>query len=164
MTGGIVDLSGLDIVFLIIIVFMALRGVFRGFVREFMAMAAVILGITVAVLFSGVAAVYLQPWVGVGPWSQVISFLALFLVVYLVVRIFENALNKLIERINLESFDRAMGFFLGIAEGLLATFIVVLILQLQPVFDTREMLAGSLIAQFLLPLLPYAERLISGQS
>lgn len=157
------DLTGLDIVFLIVIVFMALRGVFRGFVREFMAMAAIILGIAVAVIFSGIAAVYIQPWVGAGAWSQVIAFLALFLVTYLVVRIFENALNRLMEKINLESLDRALGFFLGVAEGLLLTFVGVLVLQVQPVFDTRQILAESIIAQFMLPLLPYAERLISGQ-
>lgn len=157
------DLTGLDIVFLIVIVFMALRGVFRGFVREFMAMAAIILGIAVAVIFSGIAAVYIQPWVGAGAWSHVIAFLALFLVTYLVVRIFENALNRLMEKINLESLDRALGFFLGVAEGLLLTFVGVLVLQVQPVFDTRQILAESIIAQFMLPLLPYAERLISGQ-
>ncbi len=156
------DLTGLDIVFLIIIVFMALRAGFRGFVREFMSMAAVILGIAVAVLFSGIAAVYVQPWIGAGAWSQVVSFLGLFLVVYLLVKVFESALNRIVESINLESLDRALGFFLGVGEGLLASFILVLVLQLQPVFDTSEVIAGSVLAQFLLPLLPYAERLISG--
>lgn len=156
------DLSGLDIVFLIIIVFMALRAGFRGFVREFMSMAAVFLGIAVAVLFSGVGAVYVQPWIGSGAWSQVVSFLGLFLLVYLLVKIFENALNRIVEKINLESLDRALGFFLGIAEGLLGCFILVLVLQLQPVFETSAIVAESILAQFLLPLLPYAERLISG--
>lgn len=156
------DLSGLDIVFLIILVFAALRAGFRGFVREFMSMAAVVLGITTAVLFSGVAAVYVQPWIGVGAWSQVVSFLGLFLLVYLLVKVFENALNRIIERINLESLDRALGFFLGILEGVLACFILLLVLQLQPVFDAREVIAESLLAGYLLPLLPYAERLISG--
>lgn len=156
------NLSGLDIVFLIIIVFAALRAGFRGFVREFMSMAAVVLGITVAVLFSGVAAIYVQPWIGTGAWSQVVSFLGLFLLVYLLVKVFENALNRIIERINLESLDRALGFFLGILEGLLASFILLLVLQLQPVFDTRQMIAESLLAEYLLPLLPYAERLIGG--
>jgi membrane protein required for colicin V production len=155
-----VDLSGLDIVFLIIVVFLALRAGFRGFVREFMSMAAVILGIALAVLFSGVAAVYVQPWIGSGTWSQVVSFLGLFLAVYLVVKVFENALNRLVERINLESLDRALGFFLGIAEGLLATFVLVLVFHLQPFIDMRDAINESIMAQFLLPLLPYAERLI----
>ena len=154
------DLSGLDIVFLIIVVFMALRAGFRGFVREFMSMAAVILGIAIAVLFSGVASVYVQPWIGAGGWSQVVSFLGLFLIVYLLVKIFENALNRIIERINLESLDRALGFFLGIAEGLLVCFILILVMQLQPFFETGVVIADSVLAQFLLPLLPYAERLI----
>lgn len=154
------DLSGLDIVFLIIVVFLALRAGFRGFVREFMSMAAVILGIALAVLFSGVVAVYVQPWIGSGAWSQIVSFLGLFLVVYLVVKVFENALNRLVERINLESLDRALGFFLGIAEGLLVTFILVLVFHMQPFFDMREAINQSVIAQFLMPLLPYAERLI----
>jgi membrane protein required for colicin V production len=157
-----VDLSGLDVVFLILIVFAALRAGFRGFVREFMSMAAVFLGIAVAVLFSGVAAVYVQPWIGAGAWSQVVSFLGLFLLVYLLVKVFERALNRIIERINLESLDRALGFFLGIVEGLLASFILLLVLQLQPLFDTREMIADSILAVYLLPLLPYAERLIGG--
>lgn len=156
------DLSGLDIVFLIIIVFLALRAAFRGFVRECLSMAAVILGIGVAVIFSGVVAVYVQPWTGSGAWSQVLSFLGLFLLVYLVVKIFESALDRLVEKIHLESLDRALGFFLGIAEGILLSFVLVLILQLQPVFDARAIIAESLMAQFLLPLLPYAERLISG--
>lgn len=156
------ELTGLDIVFLIIVVFAALRAGFRGFVREFMSMAAVFLGIAIAVLFSGVAAVYVQPWIGAGAWSQVVSFLGLFLVVYLLVKIFESALNRIIERINLESLDKALGFFLGIVEGLLVSFILLLVLQLQPLFDTRQMIADSTLARYLLPLLPYAERLMGG--
>ncbi len=153
-----ISLSGLDIVFLILIAFAALRAGIRGFVHEFLSMAAVLLGIGSAVLFSGIAAQLLQPYLGGGTWSQVVAFLGLFLVVYVVVKLFENALNRLIERINLESLDRALGFFLGIAEGLFLVFVLVLILQLQPVFDVERLLLESEISRFLIPLLPYAER------
>lgn len=157
-----VNLSGLDIVFIVLIVFAALRAGIRGFVHEFLSMAAVILGIASAVVFSGLVAVLLEPYVGAGPWAQVIAFLGLFLLTYIVVKLLENALNRLIEHIRLESLDRALGFFLGIAEGLLLVFILVLLLQLQPVFDARAMLAESRIAAFFIPLLPYAERLMAG--
>ena len=155
------ELSGLDIVFLVLIVFSALRSGIRGFVHEFLSMAAVILGIAGAVFFSGLVAPLLHPYVGVGPWAQVIAFLGLFLVVYVVVKLFENALNRLIEHINLESLDRALGFFLGIAEGLFVIFVIVLVLQLQPLFDAQPLLTDSRIARFFLPLLPYAERFMS---
>jgi len=49
------ELSGFDIVGIVIIVFFALRTGIRGFVKELLSMAAVILGIAAAVLFSGVA-------------------------------------------------------------------------------------------------------------
>lgn len=154
------DLSGLDIVFIVLVIFAALRAGIRGFVHEFLSMAAVILGITAAVVFSGVAAFLLEPYFGAGPWAQVIAFLGLFLLTYIVVKLLENALNRFIEHIRLESLDRALGFFLGIAEGLLLVFILVLLLQLQPLFDARQMLAESRIAGFFVPLLPYAERLM----
>mgnify|MGYP006292831637 CR=1 FL=1 len=153
--------SGLDIAFIVVVVFFTLRVGIKGFVKEFMSMAALIVGLAVAVLFSGVAAVYVQPWVGEGPWSQVVSFLGLFLIAYIVVKIFESVLDRLVERIHLDSLDRALGFFLGIAEGLLVVFVLILIIQAQPVFDTRELLAESVFARFLLPLLPYARRIIT---
>lgn len=156
-----IDLTGLDVVLLIIILFLTIRGVFRGFVREFMAMASVILGITGAMLFSGTVAVLVEPWFGTGVWGQVISFLGIFLMVYLLVRIFENALNRLIDRINLESLDRAMGFFLGLGEGVLVSFVLVFLLQIQPFFDTQEILQESVVARLLTPLFPYAQRLFS---
>lgn len=155
------ELSGLDIVFLVVLVFAALRSGIRGFVREFMSVAALVAGIGIAVVFSGLAAVYLEPWTGDGAWSQVIAFLGLFLIVYVVVKLFESALNRLVEKINLESLDRALGFFLGLIEGVLLIFFLIIIMQVQPVFDATPVLAESIIAQFLLPLLPYAERLIS---
>jgi membrane protein required for colicin V production len=153
-----ISLSGLDIVFLILIAFAALRAGIRGFVHEFLSMAAVLLGIATAVFFSGIVAQMLQPYIGGGAWSQVVAFLGLFLIVYVVVKLFETALNRIIERINLESLDRALGFFLGIAEGLFLVFVLVLLLQLQPIFDVEQMLLESQIARFLVPLLPYAER------
>ena len=156
------QLSGLDIVFLVLITFAALRGGLRGFVHEFLSMAAVILGIAGAVLFSGVAARVIQPYVGTGPWAQVIAFLGLFIVIYFVVKIFENALIRLIEHINAEGLDRALGFFLGIAEGLFMVFVMVLLLQLQPFVEAESLLEGSVIARFFVFLLPYAERVMNG--
>jgi len=157
-----VELNGLDIVFLLIIVFAAIRAGFRGFVKELLSTAALFGGIAVAVLFSGIAAVYVQPWVGDGPLAQVVAFLGLFLLVYVVLKIFESALNGLIERINMQNLDRALGFFLGLAEGIFLDFVIILLLQLQPVFDLERTIAESVVARFLLPLLPYVERLIGG--
>jgi membrane protein required for colicin V production len=150
------ELSALDVVFIVIVLITTVRGIFRGFVAEIMSMASLLGGIIVAAIFSGIAAVYLEKVIGPSSWSQVIAFLGIFLVTYVIMKIFEGALQRLVEKIHLESLDRALGFFLGIIEGLLLVFLIILVMQLQPFFEADEVLEQSRIAQFLLPLFPLA--------
>jgi len=154
-------ITGIDIVFIIILIFAVIRAIFRGFVHEFMSMAALILGIIVAVLLSGVVAVKIAPYIGNSSWTQIAAFLGLFLLVYVIVKIFERALNRLVEQINLDSLDRALGFFLGIAEGLVLIFIIILVLRIQPFFDLKTVIDRSVFARILLPLMPYASRVFN---
>ncbi len=155
-------LSGLDIVFLILIAFASLRTGLRGFVKELLTVAALVLGIAGAVLFYGVAAEALGPTVGLeGTWAQVVSFLAIFLLVYVVLKLFERALNGIIDRIHLESLDHALGFFLGVVEGVLLVFVILIVLQWQNVVDVANAISESTIATLLLPFIPYARRLMS---
>lgn len=154
--------AGIDIVFGILLVFAAMRSGIRGFVREFMSMAALILGIAIAVVFSGQVAIFVNEYLEAAAWSQVVAFLGLFLAVYLIVKLFETALNRIVERINLDNLDHALGFFLGVAEGMLLVFVALLGLQVQPFFDSAAAVEGSVFAEALMPLLPYASRLLGG--
>ena len=156
------DLSGFDIVGLVLIGFFALRTGIRGMVKELLSMAAVILGFAGAVLFSGMLAGYLEPQFGIQqPWSQIASFLGLFVIVYVVVKLFEGALNNIIEKIRMKSLDHALGFLLGIVEGLIVVLILLTLLQWQNFFEVDTMFQESLLAHFLLPLLPYAKQLFA---
>ncbi len=154
------SLAGIDIVFAVLILIMALRTGFRGFIREFMSMAALILGIGVAVVFSGQTAILIDEYLEAQAWSQVIAFLALFVLVYLFVKIFESALNRIVERINLANLDHALGFFLGVAEGLFLVFVLLLVLQIQPFVNPDPIVQSSVFAEALLPFLPYASRFL----
>ena len=148
--------AGIDVVFGIILLILAFRAAIRGFVKELLGTAALLLGIVSAVLFSGLVAGLIDRYIGPTIWSQVIAFLLIFLLVYVMVKIFENALNRLIERIHLDQLDKALGFFLGVVEGLLVVFVVVLLIQIQPFFDPQALIADSLFARILLPFLPFA--------
>ncbi len=154
--------AAIDIVFGIVVVIAAFRAGFRGFVHELMTMAALILGIGCAVLFSAPATSVVDAYVKAEAWSQVIAFLGIFLIVYLLVKLFESALNRLIERINLDNLDHALGFFLGVVEGLTMVFVLLLILQIQPFVNAGPVFRDSIFAEALLPLLPYASRILGG--
>ncbi|MFP4113722.1 MAG: CvpA family protein [Spirochaetota bacterium] len=155
------EFAGIDIVFTIVVVILAFRAAIRGFVRELLGTGALLLGIVVAVLFSGTVAQLLDEHMGPSIWSQVIAFLVLFLVVYLIVKVFESALNRLIERIHLDQLDHALGFFLGIMEGLIVVFIILMLVQIQPFFDPEAIVAGSLFARIMLPFLPFVAEFLS---
>ncbi len=154
------DFAAVDIVFTIILIFTTIRATLRGFVQEVLSAASVILGISAAVLFSGLVAELMEQLLGPSIWSQVAAFLLIFLLVYLVVKLFERALRNLIERIHLESLDHALGLFLGLIEGILIAFVLILVIQVQPIIPPSRLLEGSVFARFLVPLFPYVSQFL----
>lgn len=147
-------IAPLDIVFLVIVAISSIRTTLRGFVAEVMSVAAVVGGILAAVIFSGPLAAYIGAHYGGSVWNTVIAFLAVFLACYLVIKLFERALYRLVDAIHLDQLDRALGFFLGIAEGLLIVVVIVLVLELQPFFKLHATLQTSRVATIIMRLFP----------
>ena len=156
------QLTGLDIVFLVLLLIVTVRAGLRGFTKELLSMAAVIVGISVAVMLGGTVAPYLAAYVGTGVVAEIVAFLVLFLVAYVAVKLVERFLRKLIERIHLENLDHALGLFLGLVEGTLVIFVLIVVLQFPPFAALHDALADSVIAGVLAPLLPHAARLFEG--
>ena len=157
------EFTAIDVVFGIIVVFATVRAGLRGFVKESLSVASLVLGVVVAVLFSGSVAGYLDEWIGTSVWNQVIAFLGIFVVLYILIKLFENALHRMIERIHLQSLDHAMGLILGVVEGVVVVFLLILLIQIQPVADPERLLRGSLFARVLLPFLPYVAEMLVRQ-
>jgi len=150
--------NSLDIVFAIIIVFLTVRGLIRGFLGEFFSIGSVVAGLGVAVFFSSLLAGPVERALGVAGWGQIISFLALFLVTYLVMKLLEKVLRRGMEGVSLQNLDKALGFFLGLAEGVVAAGLLVLVLRAQPLFDFSAVLQGSLFARLISPLVSMGAR------
>ena len=154
------NIAAFDIVSLVILLILAVRATFRGFLTEIMAMASVIVGITIAVIFTHPVSVILQKYIGDSFWNTIISFLALFLVTYLVIKIFENSLNTLIEKVQLEKLDQSLGFFLGLMEGFLLVVIIVFVMNAQQFFDIRNLLDNSVAASIAEKIIPIGKKII----
>lgn len=149
----------IDVVFALLIVVLAVRGVIRGFVAEFGSVAAVFVGIGGAVLFHKALAALFGRWFGESRWNPLIAFLVLFLLLYLLVKALERLLAAVFDKLNLERLDRALGFFLGLAEGLLIVCVLLFLLRWQPFFDPQGFLRDSLFTRFLSPVLPSPQRM-----
>jgi len=151
-------MNTLDIIFIAIIGLLAVRGVFRGFVEEIMSMASLILGVLAAVFLYHPVGKLIGSYLPNSVFPDVIGFLVVFLVTYLLVKILEKIFQDIMENVNLEGLDRALGFLLGIVEGLLVVcFILIVMTLLQSMMDKsldiRGLLSHSVFAKILMPLI-----------
>ena len=154
------NIASFDIVSLIILFILAIRATFRGFLTEIMSMASIIVGIIIAVVFTRPVSELLQSYIGNSFWNMIIAFLGLFLVSYLLIKIFENSLNTLIEKVQLEKLDQSLGFFLGLIEGFLLIVIVVFLLQTQQIFDVKNLFVNSYASSIAEKIIPIGTKFI----
>jgi membrane protein required for colicin V production len=153
MDNGI---SLFDIIFLLVLLIMVVRGAFRGFITEISLMAAPLLGILCAVLFSNLLAGVVALITGAGEsiWNHIIAFLIIFLLVYLLVFFIQGFLLDIVSRLNLDNLDRALGIILGLVEGVLIIAIFLIIASWLPVQGLKSPLKTSIFYNFLMPFLP----------
>jgi membrane protein required for colicin V production len=145
----------IDIIFIVLIVILVIRCSLRGFIVEVMSMAAVVLGFLAALLLYSSGGVYIREkfMPDMRVLSEILAFVVLFLVVFILVKIVESILKGIIEGIHLGGLDRFLGIFFGLLEGLVVTGLILLVLAIQPLFDSREILGRSFFAEMLLPLI-----------
>ena len=161
MQLGDFTIPPIDIFFTAVILFMTIKAIVRGFVTELMGIAAIGLGILLGVLFSAVLGDFIGSKFGISNWNQVIAFLIIFLVSYILIKIFENGLNSLIDKIHLDKLDRAMGLFFGIIEGVALVMIVVFIIEVQPLIDTQKVEDESWYIQLIHRFVPDGQEIIN---
>lgn len=143
----------IDIVFLVVVLVMAIKGAVNGFIVEVFGKAAFLIGLLVGVLFYNDLAVVLGQWISVVVFAQIISFLLLFIITFLIIKVIQHLLGRLFKGDILGSLNHALGFFLGLAEGVLIVAVVLLVLHIQPWIQVDSLLEGSFIdALFASPL------------
>ena len=139
-------LNALDIVLLVVLVLVVVRASIIGFVGEFFSKAAVIFGILCSVMFFRRLSPFIVRLTGADSFTDAISFLLIFLVVYLAIKIIQQLVGKAFEGESMTNLNRAMGFFLGIGEGALLIMFAFFLMKEQPWFDLSFITKGSFLA------------------
>ena len=142
-----------DLVFFAVLIFFIIKVTVRGFIAEFFSKAAVIVGALIAVVFYKLLTPIIARMLGPKALSPIIAFLILFLSSYLVIKLIEVLLGSLFSSDSLKSLDRALGFFLGLIEGLLIIAILLMIITIQPFVQPAAVLDDSIFAKLLSPFL-----------
>ncbi|MBN2443291.1 MAG: CvpA family protein [Spirochaetales bacterium] len=149
-------MSILDIIIIIITIIITVRCILKGFVDEFLSMAALIGGIAGAIFLSGPIGKLLEQNTGLGMWSQIVAFLGCFVVIYIIIKILEGVIHNIFEKFNLDKLDKALGFLLGLVEAFLVIAVFIFLLSWLtwlPFINVEQLLSDSFIAQLIKPLL-----------
>lgn len=102
-------MNGLDWVLLVLLAAAAVRGFFRGFVVEIASLVAIIVGIWAASRYNARVAA----WIGMDTQHEVISFLAIFIGVLILVQLLAKVITKAMELAMLGLPNKVAGTFFG---------------------------------------------------
>ena len=103
----------LDLLFAIAIVFAIFKGYRRGFIVGLFSLVAVIIGLAAAMKLSAVAASYIGQNVNVSKeWLPVLSFVVVFIIVVLLIRLAANAIDRTVEMVMLGWLNKLAGIVL----------------------------------------------------
>lgn len=146
-------LSLLDIIFIIIALLIITRATFLGFLEEIFSTASWVLGLLVSFIFYKQGAQFLRIYFGNKFFLNLLSFLLLFLITYLIVKIVHIFLSGILLSKTISSFDHALGFVVGVLKAVAIILFITFILHYQAIFDFREILNNSLVLKLFAPLL-----------
>jgi membrane protein required for colicin V production len=121
-------MNTVDLVFAILLLWAAYRGFTKGFIVQLATLAALLLGILGAVMFSDFTSeLIIKKFEVSGQYLPILSFAVTFIAIVIAVHLLAKMLNKLIDAIALGIVNRLLGVLFSILK---TAFIVSIILVL----------------------------------
>ncbi len=118
----------LDYVLVAILGYCLIRGIFRGLIKELSSIVGVLAGFYAAYTYYPLVASQLSRWITNAAYLKTVSFLLLFIFVYLLISVAGAILKYLMNIAFLGWLDRLLGAFFGSLKGCLITAVVILAL------------------------------------
>lgn len=144
----------LDIVYAIILLLALIHGYKKGIIHSVVTFLALIIGLLAAVRFSELAAVYIDKWFNVsGKYLPLIAFVAVFIGLYFLFRLLEQAMEGVFKMIKLNFINQAAGALVwGLVWTLLYSTILFYLNNMQLFSDALK--ADSVTFEHIIALAP----------
>lgn len=138
----------LDIIIIVVMVFFLVKGLLIGFFREVAFLAGIILGIWLGIRFMPELSSMIKTQFDSVPLLPLISFAVIFLSTLIVCYILGWGLSLLLKKVKLKWIDRGLGAGLAIVQGIILTYLVIIILTFFTPFKTPSLLSDSKLAPY----------------
>jgi membrane protein required for colicin V production len=117
-----------DILIIIILVVTLVRGIFRGLVKELASIIGVLAGFYAAYSYYSYLGNPLVRWIPQTGWANIVGFVFLFTLVYLIISILGVVIKYLLSIVFLGWVDRICGALFGALKGVLICAVLLLAL------------------------------------
>lgn len=140
-----------DIAFLALAVFFAVKAALRGFIREFIGLLGLVAAVLLGAMFYLPLSDFLEHLSGIDSgWWQAVSFGLIMLVIFLICTYLAVGLSKVIQAGPFSFLDRLLGIGTGLAKALLLSYLLLNLLILFTPLHTPPALKDSLLAPYVL--------------
>ncbi|MFO1352445.1 MAG: CvpA family protein [Gammaproteobacteria bacterium] len=126
------NLAIVDYIILAIVGLSVVLGVWRGFMREVIALVAWVAAFLIAFIFVDVAAAALTPYVSVPSVRVILAFGGLFLITLFIGGLVNIIVAQLVKHTGLSGTDRLLGMVFGAGRGIALVALLLLLLGSTP--------------------------------
>ncbi len=139
----------LDLGLLILLVFFFVKALVRGFVREAFGLVGAVIAVVVSAMFYQSLAALISTVSGISSnWWGAVAFGLILLVVFGLFLWIGGLAHKLVRSGPLSGLDRALGGLVGLAKGVLISYLLINLLLLMNPFTVMSPLKQSVLAPY----------------
>ena len=122
----LMSLNYIDIILLVPMAVGLIRGLFKGFIKEVLGLAAIVLGIAAAYFYAGPLADYLRSSLeDAGQWLDILSYIIVFSLSVILVNLIARYLTSVTKLLALGLVNRLAGGIFGLAKVLLILMLII---------------------------------------
>lgn len=120
---------GLDLALMIVIAYFFLRGIFRGVIKEVVAVLGIFIAFWVASIYWGMVDPHLKPIFDLDSHRATISFIMVFVVVYFIIGVISIFVDKIVKLAISPIVSALLGSLVGVAKGILFCGVIMIVPQ-----------------------------------
>lgn len=126
------EIAWIDIVIIALIALSAILSLFRGFVKEAVALTTWLIALWVAMTFYEPLSQWMGNWITLVSAQKITAFAVLFIAVLLMGAVINYLAGMLVSKTGLSGTDKMLGMVFGVARGGVIVAIMVLLAGLTP--------------------------------
>lgn len=143
------NLNLLDYIIIAFVLFLVIRGIMRGFIREISSLAGVILGVWLGNLYQPWLTNILKQHLPLPQYLPLLSFILLFVAILIICNLLGWSLKLFFKNALIGWFDRCLGAVLALLKGVLLTYLAIVLLTFY-VPSKTPFIAGSTLSPWII--------------